>query len=71
METRIMRMTILAIAAALMLLFSTALAADEDEKKMENVVELETGIYYTVQEGDTLWDLSQRFSDSPWMWPDL
>jgi len=64
-------MTILAIAAALMLLFSTALAADEDEKKMENVVELETGIYYTVQEGDTLWDLSQRFSDSPWMWPDL
>jgi len=71
METRIMRITILAIAAALMLLFSTALAADEDEKKMENVVELEIGIYYTVQEGDTLWDLSQRFSDSPWMWPDL
>lgn len=35
------------------------------------VVETETGFYYTVQEGDTLWDLSQRFSDSPWQWPDL
>ncbi len=36
-----------------------------------SVVETETGFYYTVQEGDTLWDLSQRFNDSPWQWPDL
>ncbi len=37
----------------------------------EEIVEHESGFYYTVQEGDTLWDLSQRFSDSPWLWPDL
>jgi len=36
-----------------------------------NTVEHEAGFYYTVQQGDTLWDLSDRFSDSPWFWPDL
>lgn len=37
----------------------------------EEVVETETGFYYTVKKGDTLWDLSQRFSDTPYLWPDL
>lgn len=36
-----------------------------------DVVETETGFYYTVQPGDTLWDLSQRFNDSPWLWSDV
>ncbi len=34
-------------------------------------VESETGFYYTIQKGDTLWDLSRHFSDSPWLWPEL
>lgn len=34
-------------------------------------VKLESGLYYTVEKGDTLWDLSTRFYDSPWVWPDL
>jgi hypothetical protein len=34
-------------------------------------VDYEAGFYYTVKKGDTLWDLSQRFDDTPWVWPDL
>ncbi|UCH19690.1 MAG: LysM peptidoglycan-binding domain-containing protein [Deltaproteobacteria bacterium] len=43
------------------------------ESRLKNweVVETESGIYYTVKKGDTLWDISQRFSNSPYLWPDL
>jgi len=38
-------------------------------------VELESdqgsGFYYTIQKGDTLWDLSQKFYNSQWDWPAL
>ena len=34
-------------------------------------INYEAGFYYTVKKGDTLWDLSQRFNDTPWQWPDL
>lgn len=31
----------------------------------------DTGFYYTIQKGDTLWDLSQKFYNSQWDWPGL
>ncbi|GBC59310.1 hypothetical protein DENIS_0247 [Desulfonema ishimotonii] len=35
------------------------------------IVEDETGTYYIIQKGDTLWGLSQKFLNSPWHWPEL
>jgi len=46
-----------------------AAAAEKTDQDPE--VTYEAGFYYTVKKGDTLWDLSQRFSDTPWQWPDL
>ena len=33
--------------------------------------EEDMGFYYTIQKGDTLWDLSQKFYNSQWDWPGL
>ena len=54
--------------ALLPLLFFSVAATAADKI---DVVESETGFYYTIQKGDTLWDLSRQFSDSPWLWPEL
>jgi len=40
-------------------------------EEIETSVEHEAGVYYTIQKGDTLWDLSHRFLDSSWQWPDM
>lgn len=47
--------------------FPGAIASAQDSETVEHGA----GFYYTVKKGDTLWDLSQRFADSPWLWPDL
>jgi hypothetical protein len=40
-------------------------------QEVQETVEHEAGFYYTIQKGDTLWDLSDHFFDSPWLWPEL
>lgn len=45
----------------------SALALEEDGE----YVIWSQGMQYTVQKGDTLWDLSERHFDSPAMWPEL
>ena len=57
----------LAILITMLLVMPFSLGAAENEK----VIEHETGFYYTVQKGDTLWDLSRKFSDSAWLWPEM
>jgi hypothetical protein len=59
-----MRIGVLAVIALALVIKSHA---QELNKSMDH----ETGFYYTVQEGDTLWDISQHFNDTPWLWPEL
>ena len=46
---------------------STGLA----ETDKEFIPGQDSGFYYTIKKGDTLWDLSQKFYNSKWDWPGL
>jgi hypothetical protein len=47
------------------------LAAPAAAALEDHIIKTESGFYYTVQKGDTLWSLSKQFTDSPWDWPGL
>jgi len=53
----------------MMILWAVPLSSGAAET--QETVKYETGFYYTVQPGDTLWDLSRKFSDTPWQWPEM
>lgn len=50
-------------------LFSVGSYGEEDQKG--KTIQLKTGLYYTIQKGDTLWDISEHFFDSAYDWPDM
>jgi hypothetical protein len=62
-----MKMWLSTVITIVFLTMPLTAGAAEDK----NIIEHETGFYYTVQKGDTLWDLSQKFSDSAWLWPEM
>jgi hypothetical protein len=60
------------VSLFLMTIFSLIFLASPAIAKLEDhIVRTESGFYYTIQKGDTLWDLSKQFADSPWQWPEL
>jgi len=59
---------LICLSALTAMIFSPVRMFAQENKE---IVEHEAGFYYTIQKGDTLWDLSHRFFDSSWLWPDL
>src|SRR6476619_2531507 len=53
----------LAVAAGLSVM-AAVLAADAQLKEGHPDI-------YVVQKGDTLWDISARFLNQPWLWPEI
>jgi len=60
-----MRKLLYALAAATLLMTPWALAQDGPEFRSDHPDR------YTVREGDTLWDISSRFLNEPWYWPEI
>lgn len=56
-------------AATVVLTFLVMAAAASDGEPSK--IELESGIYYTVKKGDTLWDISNRYFNTHWRWPQI
>ena len=63
----LMAITCLFVSCTMVLVIASGCLAQEAEETIEH----EAGFYYTIQKGDTLWDLSDHFFDSPWLWPEL
>src|SRR5215207_3638832 len=54
---------LLAVSAATLLTLASYVAAVELRADHPDT--------YTVQRGDTLWDIASRFLGEPWLWPEI
>lgn len=59
---RTMRILLILVTAAMGLVAMSAGSAELRDDHPER---------YTVKEGDTLWDISERFLEEPWNWPEI
>ncbi len=59
------------IVSGIIFLLFTAVPLAAQVPDDPNIVEENGAYYYTIQKGDTLWDLSQRFYNTQWYWPEL
>jgi hypothetical protein len=64
-------MRILSILILFIFLLIPSFSGSQPAAQDQPTVKYQTGFYYTVKKGDTLWDLSQKFSDTPWQWPEM
>ena len=55
----------------LFIVITLALVIKSHAQEPTKTLEHETGFYYTVKKGDTLWDISQHCNDAAELWPDL
>ncbi len=65
-KIRIYFITLLGTFAVILFYHNSARAENSQAE-----VKQKTEFYYTVKKGDTLWDISKHFFDSPWVWPGL
>jgi len=65
-KIRICFITLLGAFVVILFCHHPAKAEDNQTKVKQNAE-----FYYTVKKGDTLWDISKHFFDSPWAWPGL
>jgi hypothetical protein len=56
---------------AYVLLFLSFQPCTASEEGTTSEIEQKTVFYYTVKKGDTLWDISKHFFDTPLAWPEL
>ncbi|MCG8685821.1 MAG: LysM peptidoglycan-binding domain-containing protein, partial [Desulfobacterales bacterium] len=65
------RKSIPVITSILLFFLLTVSSAWGQDAPQQFDTEEDIGFYYTIQKGDTLWDLSQKFYNSQWDWPGL
>ncbi len=56
---------------AYVLLFLSFQPCTASEEGTTSEIEQKTVFYYTVKKGDTLWDISRHFFNTPLVWPEL